>query len=90
MMKIIKKIIATLNFNILDPTAEPKTLAASFAPMIIAIVAINKISNIINFLTRKLSTCQLHPQTDSQLHPLSQQNILDELLSLSHDQDLKK
>ena len=51
--------------------------------MIIALIAINKISNIINFLTRKLLTCQLHPQTDSQLHPLSQQNILDELLSLS-------
>ena len=79
-----------MNFIILDSMAEPKNIAASFAPMIIAIVAINKISNIINFfLTRKLLTCQLHPQMICN-YPLSQQNILDELLSLSHDQDLKK
>ena len=32
-----------------EPPAEPKTFEASFAPMIIAIVAINNISNIINF-----------------------------------------
>ena len=49
MIKIIKNIIDILNFNIFDPTAEPKTFEASFAPMIIAIVAINNISNIINF-----------------------------------------
>ena len=90
MIKMIKNIIDILNFIIFDPTAEPKTFEASFAQMILAIEAISNISNIINFLMRKLSTCQLHPQRDSQLHPLSQQNILDELLSLSHDQDLKK
>ena len=48
-IKIIKNTTDILNFNILDPTADPKTLEASFAPMIIAIIAISNISIIINF-----------------------------------------
>ena len=46
-INIMKKIIAYLNFNIFDPMADPKTFAPSFAPTIIASVAINNISNII-------------------------------------------
>ena len=48
-IKTKKNIIANLNFNILDPTADPKTLAASFVPTNIANKAIKKISNMINF-----------------------------------------
>ena len=48
-INIIKNTTDILNFNILDPTADPKTLEASFAPMIIAIVAISSISIIFNF-----------------------------------------
>ena len=48
-INIIKNTTDILNFNILDPTADPKTLEASFAPMIISIVAISSISIIFNF-----------------------------------------